>query len=84
MQVISIFGTHLPETLMDQFISNSKRPIYELEALPLAVAVKIWARCIFRKLVAHYVDDDAARPIFIQENASTTLGSTLVAEYINF
>jgi hypothetical protein len=40
-QVVSCFGTYLPETLQDQFLSDSKHPIYELEILPLVVAVKI-------------------------------------------
>ena len=65
-------------------ILESKHPIYELEILPLVVAVKIWAKFIFKKLVVHYLDNDAARSAFIRANASTTLGSTLIAEYIHF
>jgi hypothetical protein len=83
-QVVSCFGTYLPGTLLDQFLLESKHPIYELEILPLVVAVKIWAKFIFKKLVVHYLDNDAARSAFIRANASTTLGSTLIAEYIHF
>ena len=83
-QVFSCFGTCLPEALLEQFLAESKHPIYELVILPLVVAVKIWAKFIFRKVVVHYLDNDAARSAFIRANASTTLGSTLIAEYINF
>lgn len=76
--------TYLPESLLDQFLSDSKHPIYEFEILLLVVAVKIWAKFIFRKPAVHYLDNDAARSAFIRANASTAFGAILVAEYINF
>ena len=36
------------------------------------------------KLVVHYLDNDAARSAFIRASASTSLGTTLVTDYVNF
>lgn len=50
----------------------------------MVVAVRAWSKFIFGKLVVHYLDNDAARSAFIRANASASLGTALVAEYIKF
>ena len=35
-------------------------------------------------MVVHYLDNDAARSAFIRASASTSLGTTLVTDYVNF
>ena len=57
---------------------------YELEILPLLVAVKIWSTNIVGKLVVHYLDNDAARSAYVRAHASTDLGAALIAEYVEF
>ena len=42
------------------------------------------SKFILKKMVVHYLDNDAARSAFIRANASTPLGTTLVADYIEF
>lgn len=63
---------------------KSKHPIYELEILPLVVAVKFWAKFIMGKLVVHYWDNDAARSAFVRAHASTELGAALIEQYVEF
>ena len=72
-KVVSFFGAYLPN-----------HPIYELEILPLLVAVKIWSTYIVGKLVVHYLDNDAARSAFVRAHTSTDLGAVLIAEYVEF
>ena len=55
-QVVSFFGAYLPEPLLEEFLTKSKHPIYELEIFPLLVAVKLWSVYIVDKLVVHYLD----------------------------
>ena len=83
-QVVSFFGAYLPQPLLEEFLSKSKHPIYELEILPLLVAVKIWSTNVVGKLVVHYLDNDAARSAFVRAHASTDLGAALIAEYVEF
>ena len=72
-EVVSFFGAYLPN-----------HPIYELEILPLLVAVKIWSTYIVGKLVVHYLDNDAARSAFVRAHTSTDLGAVFIAEYVEF
>ena len=72
-KVVPFFGAYLPN-----------HPIYELEILPLLVAVKIWSTYIVGKLVVHYLDNDAARSAFVRAHTSTDLGAVLIAEYVEF
>ena len=83
-KVVSFFGAYLPQPLLEEFLSKSKHPIYELEILPLLVAVKIWSTNMVGKLVVHYLDNDAARSAFVRAHASTDLGAALIAEYVEF
>ena len=73
-KVVSFFGAYLPQPLLEEFLSTSKHPIYELEIFPLLVAVKVWSTTVVGKLGVHYLDNDAARSAFVRAHASTDLG----------
>ena len=66
------------------FMAQPVFPIYELEIFPVVVAIRAWSKFIMGKLVVHYLDNDAARSAFIRASASTSLGTTLVTDYVNF
>ena len=83
-KVVSFFGAYLPQPLLEEFLAKSNHPIYELEILPLLVAVKVWSTNIVGKLVVHYLDNDAARSAYVRAHASTDLGAALIAEYVEF
>ena len=76
-KVISYFGSYISGTLLNDFLAESRHPIYELEIFPLVVAIRAWSKFIMGKLVVHYLDNDAARSAFIRASASTSLGTTL-------
>ena len=48
-KVISYFGSYIPDTLLAEFLKNSRHPIYELEIFPLIVAVRAWSKFIVKK-----------------------------------
>jgi hypothetical protein len=83
-QVVSFFGSYLPHSLTEEFLRQSRHPIYELEIFPLVIAVKVWAKLILGKLVIHYLDNDAARSAFVRAHASTDLGNALIEQYVDF
>ena len=49
---------------------------------PVVVALRAWSKFIMGKLVFHYLDNDTARSTFIRAGASTSLGTTLVTDYV--
>ena len=82
-QVVSYFGAALPETLLAEFLEESRQPIYELEIFPLVVAVRLWAEFLVDVLLVHYLDNDAARSACIRGDAATPLGRALIQNYIS-
>ena len=83
-KVVSYFGCYISGSLLNVFLEESRHPIYELEIFPVVVAIRAWSKFIMGKLVFHYLDNDAARSAFIRASASTSLGTTLVTDYVNF
>ena len=83
-KVVSYFGSYISGSLLNVFLEESRHPIYELEIFPVVVAIRAWSKFIMGKLVFYYLDHDAARSAFIRASASTSLGTTLVTDYVNF
>jgi hypothetical protein len=83
-KVISYFGSYMSGTLLNDFLAEARHPIYELEIFLVVVAIRAVSKFIVGKLVIHYLDNDAARSAFIRASASTSLGTALVADYVNF
>ena len=65
------------------FMAQPVFPIYELEIFPVVVPIRAWSKFIMGKVVFHYLDNDAARSTFIRASASTSLSTTLVADYVD-
>eukprot|EP00435_Cladocopium_sp_Y103_P008352 s3129_g2.t1 len=77
-KVVSFFGASLNRSLLDEFLSESKHPISELEIFPLVVAVRAWSHFLKDQLVV--LDNDAARSAFIRADAGTRLGCALIED----
>ena len=45
---VEYFGLAVPQSLLNQFLEESDHPIYELELLPVIVAVRIWEKILLR------------------------------------
>ena len=53
-QTREFFGMALPAPLLEQFLEYSKHPIYELELLPVLVAIRAWAQLLLHTHVVFY------------------------------
>ena len=76
------FGVALPVSLFDQFLSDSKHPIYELELLPVLVAIRVWSQFLLRAHVVFYLDNNAAHSALVRADGATTVASGLVSEFV--
>eukprot|EP00438_Fugacium_kawagutii_P013576 Skav234780 [mRNA] locus=scaffold2396:605776:607581:- [translate_table: standard] len=81
-RVVEYFGVHLPEALLQEFLANSKHPIYELEVFPLVVALRAWGSKIKGSRVIYYLDNDAARSAFVQGLGATPIAQSLVLDFL--
>ena len=79
--VVHYFGERLNESLVADFEADSDHPIYELEILPVLVAVKLWASLIANSQVVFYIDNEAARSAFIQGVGFTPAAKQLTVWY---
>ena len=81
--VVHYFGEMLNATLVADFEKDSEHPIYELEILPILIAVKLWSSLIANSQVVFYIDNEAARSAFIQGVGFTPIAKQLTVWYDN-
>ena len=79
---VNNFGSLVPKDIMSVFCEDSLNPIYELEILPLLIALILWGPHMRTSSVVFYIDNDAARSGFIRANGATTIGAKFVAEFV--
>ena len=81
---LEYFGLALPPSLLEQFLSFSDHPIYELELLPVLVAIKIWAKRLYKSHVVFYLDNNAAHSALVRADGSTPVAAGIVNEFVKF
>ena len=81
--VVHYFGEMLNASLVADFEKDSEHPIYELEILPILIAVKLWSSLIANSQVVFYIDNEAARSAFIQGVGFTPIAKQLTVWYDN-
>ena len=72
------FGVEVPQGLPDQFLECSKHPIYELELLPVFVAIRAWAEFLRGTHAVFYRDNTAAHSALVRADGSTALAAGIV------
>ena len=65
------------------FLKSKDTQYLNSKLFPVVVALRAWSKFIMGKLVSYYLDNDAARSTFIRASASTSLSTTLVADYVD-
>ena len=55
-QVLEHFSSKVPASYMSMLLKNSENPIYELELLPVYIALLLWSRRLFSSHVVMYLD----------------------------
>ena len=80
---VEMFGEYLPEDFMNSFLEYSDHPIYELEILPLVVALHLWSPVLLGSPVVFFLDNNAARSAFIRAVGATKPAQHLVDLFIS-
>ena len=81
---LEFFGLALPSSLLGQFLEFSEHPIYELELLPVLVAIKLWATLLRRSHVVFYSGNNAARSALVRADGATPAARGIVTEFVKF
>ncbi len=82
--IVACLGEPLPEELTDQFVAESRHPIYELELFPVLISVVLWGASMASSHAVCYLDNDAARSSLIRAAGASELGSWLIELVVQF
>lgn len=80
-RIVHHFSSRASEPFM-KACDYSLNPIYELELLPMLVAVLVWGKLFKGSQVVFYGDNDAARASFIAGRASTSAGERIMSSFV--
>ena len=72
------FSSEVPADFMRVAMEDSSNPIYELELLPLYVALCTWGSLMQSTHVVFYLDNDAARAAVCKGCGGTKVGQRIV------
>ena len=74
----------LPALLLKQFLEFSQHPIFELELLPVLVAIRAWAKVLLHTHVVFYLDNTAAHSALVRADGGTSLAAGIVREFVRY
>ena len=81
---VAFFSEVLPKEVMTSFLLDSDHPIFELELLPVFIAVLLWNNCLKHSQCVFYVDNEAAQGALIRGSSSTVQGNRLLKLFVEF
>ena len=81
--VVSYFGSYISGSLLDVFLEEQRHTIFELETFSSGRCAQSVVEIYHVKTGILLFGQDAARSIFICASASTSLSTTLVANYVD-
>eukprot|EP00435_Cladocopium_sp_Y103_P062782 s463_g24.t1 len=81
---VEMFGEQVPSTLLDEFLEDSKHPIYEMEVLPVVIACKLWTKYISGSPMVFYLDNVAVRASCIKGDGATKATKIMLFEFVKF
>lgn len=70
-RILRHFSEHVPVAYMAKLLSDSENPIYELELLPIYLAMVLWRKFFSGMQTVFYLDNDAARASLCRAQGST-------------
>ena len=77
-QILEHFSSEVPSCYMSTLLKNSENPIYELELLPIYIALRLWSHKLISSHVVMYVDNDAARAALCKGYGATSAAQNIV------
>ena len=79
---VECFGVIRSDEIMAEFLAESSHPIYELEILPVLVALRLWWSKILGAPVVSNLDNDSARSVLIRGDRSTKVARAMVLQFL--
>ena len=76
--LLQFFGGAVPSQVMGLLMGCSKNPIYELEVMPVLVAIVLWGTVCHNSQVCWYLDNEAGARCLVQPSLLTTWSASLL------
>ena len=67
--------------MMEHFLKGSQHPVFELELLPVVIALCVWEKFLRNCQIVFYLDNEAARGALISGATPSESGSWLVRTF---
>ena len=80
---VEFFGNLVPDYIMSAFLSEAKHPIFELELLPVLVALCIWKEYLHCCQCVFFLDNEAAKGALIHGATKTVFGEKIISAFVN-
>ena len=77
-RVLEHFSSKVPTKYMVSLLEKSENPIYELELLPIHIALLLWSHRLQSSHVVMYLDNDAARAALCKGYGATVSAQRIV------
>ena len=77
-KILEHFSSEVPSCYMSALLKNSENPIYELELLPVYIALHLWSHKLVSSHVVMYLDNDAARAALCKGYGATSAAQSIV------
>ncbi|CAE7235845.1 unnamed protein product [Symbiodinium sp. CCMP2592] len=76
------FGEAVPSDVMQQLLSISANPIFELELIPALISLIIWAERLKGAQVVFYLDNDGARHSLIRTFGGSSIANSVIESFL--
>lgn len=83
-RAVAMFGDNLPIEFESVFFQDSSHPIYEVELLPLLIAIVLWGSWVDKAQLVCYLDNDAARAGLIRGSGATKMSDGIIQLFCEF
>ena len=80
--LVQCFGEAVPQALVDLLLKSSNHPIYEVEVLPVLLALKLWMRFLTGCPTVFYLDNVAARASYIKGTGANHSANSFIKEFV--
>ena len=79
--LLQFFGGVVPSQVMGLLMGCSKNPIYELEVMPVLVAMVLWGTLCHNSQVCWYLDNEAGSSAFLKAFGATAFADNMVSQF---
>ena len=81
---LHFFGERVPDRVMDDLLGRSKKPIHELEVLPVLIAAEHWGQTNAEAQVVYYIDNESSRMAYIRGDGETQRAAQMIHAFVQY